>query len=320
MKRGLVIGKFLPVHNGHIELIEFAKVRCDELIVSMSYTRRDTIDPQLRIGWLREIFKGLPSVRVELLEDDFDDETLPWDRRISIWSEIIRSRFPGIDLIFSSENYGDLLGSSLGIPHIVFDKERKWFPVSSTLIRSQPFKYWQFIPPEVRPYFVKKLCFYGPESTGKSTMAMELAAKYDTQWVPEVARELINSNDFSLDDIRRIGRAQTERVLELTKSANKILICDTDVITTEIYSKVYLDQVPSELFELEKAVKYDQYFFFDIDVPWVDDGLRDLRENRDQMREIFMSELERRGIGYILVRGSWGQRQKIVTDYIDALP
>jgi HTH-type transcriptional repressor of NAD biosynthesis genes len=57
MKRGLVIGKFMPLHKGHIALIEFAAALCDELIVSMSYTDNDPIDPQLRLEKIAEHYQ-----------------------------------------------------------------------------------------------------------------------------------------------------------------------------------------------------------------------------------------------------------------------
>jgi len=61
MKRGLVIGKFMPIHNGHIALINFAKAHCDELIVSLSYTPND---PQLRFNWTKEIFGKELNIKV----------------------------------------------------------------------------------------------------------------------------------------------------------------------------------------------------------------------------------------------------------------
>jgi HTH-type transcriptional repressor of NAD biosynthesis genes len=202
---------------------------------------------------------------------------------------------------------------------VIFDQPRKNFPVSGSLIRESPFKYWDFIPKEVQPYFVKRICFYGPESTGKSTAAVRMAERYNTVSVPEVAREMITSNDFTLDDIIRIGKAQTERVLEYTKIANKLLFCDTDVIVTQIYSRHYLGVVPDILYELEKEVKYDQYFFFDIDVPWVEDGLRDLPHRRESMRKIFLDELDARQIKPIMVSGSFEQRDQIITTVLDGL-
>jgi len=161
---------------------------------------------------------------------------------------------------------------------------------------------------------IKLICFYGPESTGKTSLAIELAKRYQTDWVPEVAREFINSNEFTENDIIKIGKAQTARVLEKIKTANKILFCDSDLITTQIYSRHYLGVVPEILIELEKQIQYDLYFLFDIDTVWVADGLRDLGHRRKEMYEIFKAELEKRNIPYIKVQGDWEQRKAIIVD------
>jgi HTH-type transcriptional repressor of NAD biosynthesis genes len=164
---------------------------------------------------------------------------------------------------------------------------------------------------------IKLVCFFGPESTGKSFMAKKMAEQYHTEFVPEVAREHIISNGFNREDIIMIGRAQTERIFQKVRKVNKILFCDTDLITTQIYSRQYLKVVPPVLYELEKMVEYDLYFLFDIDVPWVSDGLRDLGDNkkREEMYEIFKNELDRRNIRYIKIQGDWDEREKtIVTE------
>ena len=166
---------------------------------------------------------------------------------------------------------------------------------------------------------MKKVCLYGPESTGKSLLAKKLADIYHTQYVPEVAREFITSNNFAIDDIIRIGREQTARIKLKERTASRILFCDTDLITTQIYCRQYLGVVPPELYDLEKKVSYDQYFLFDIDVPWVADGLRDLGEKREQMFKIFKEELDNRKIKYVLVRGNYDQREKIVRREVDQL-
>jgi HTH-type transcriptional repressor of NAD biosynthesis genes len=118
-----------------------------------------------------------------------------------------------------------------------------------------------------------------------------------------------------------IGRSQTERIFQKVRRANKILFCDTDLITTQIYSRQYLKVVPPVLYELEKMVEYDQYFLFDIDVPWIHDGLRDLgdEKKRIEMYEIFKSELTRRSIQFINVQGDWEGREQIVTKEITRL-
>jgi HTH-type transcriptional regulator, transcriptional repressor of NAD biosynthesis genes len=168
---------------------------------------------------------------------------------------------------------------------------------------------------------IKLMCFFGPESTGKSFLASKLAERYHTSFVPEVSRELIAGNTFNREDIIAIGREQTKRVFTQAKAAHRILFCDTDLITTQIYSREYLKVVPPVLYEFEKMVEYDLYFLFDIDVPWVGDGVRDLGsdENRTRMYGVFRNELDRRGIRYISVRGTWEQREKSVTQAVDLI-
>jgi HTH-type transcriptional repressor of NAD biosynthesis genes len=315
MTRGLIIGKFLPPHKGHLALIEFAAKQCDKLIVSMSDAADDPIDAALRLSWLKQ----LTTARVESLRDDFDRPELPLDARTKIWAAAITKAYGKIDKVFSSEEYGEPFAKNLGALHVSFDQSRKNIPVSGSLIRKSPFKYWDFIPKEVQPYFVKRICFYGPESTGKSTAAIRMAQHYNTVSVPEVARELLTTNNFTVDDIILIGKAQTQRVLEYTKLANKLLFCDTDLIVTQIYSQHYLGVVPDILHQLEKQLKYDQYFFCDIDMPWIEDGLRDLGHMRQDMRRVFMEELTKRGIDFTLLQGSFEQRERLIMQVLDKL-
>ena len=319
MKLGLVIGKFMPVHNGHLALIDFATRQCDELIVSMNYTDEDPIPHALRFSWLTEILEKQVKIKPGLVRDDFDDPSLAWPGRTKKWAAFITSRYGKIDVIISSEEYGPQVAEHLGAHHVSFDRGKTQVPVSASLIRQKPLVYWEYIPPVVQPYFVKMICFYGPESTGKSVMAKHLAACYQTEYVPEVAREIVSSNDFTIDDIIKTGHSQTERVLEKIKTANRILFCDTDLITTQIYCRQYLGVVPDILVELEKKIAYDQYYLFDIDVPWVADGMRDLGERREELFAIFRDELKRRNISYKLVSGTYEASEAFLRSEIDAL-
>ncbi len=309
----------MPIHAGHIALIEFAATQCDEVIVSMSYTDSDPIDHQLRSNWINSIFEKNPCIKVHRIRDDFDDVSLPLLQRTKQWADVIQRVYPGIQCVVSSEEYGEPFAQHLGAQHIMFDKARTQYNISASLIRNRPFKYWHFIPAVVRPYFVKRVCFYGPESTGKSTLTQYMAERYETNFVPELARELITSNDFTVADIIAIGHAQTNRLREKEKSANKILFCDTDVITTQIYANHYLHVVPDELDVLERQIQYHIYFLMDIDVPWVADGLRDLGEHRERMFQVFKDELIKRDIPYILVSGNYKQREETVCREIDRL-
>ena len=64
---------------------------------------------------------------------------------------------------------------------------------------------------------IKKICLYGPESTGKSTLTIHLAEKFETTFVPEVAREMLITNDFSVQDIINIGIKHIINIFNITE-------------------------------------------------------------------------------------------------------
>jgi len=319
MSRALVIGKFMPVHKGHLALIEFACSHCDEVIVSMSYTPGDPIPGELRFEWLKDAIGVQSKAKVFMMRDDFDDESLPLETRTANWSTFIQRIYPRIDVVVSSELYGEPFARHLMARHVLFDAERKQVPVSATLIRSRPLTYWDFIAAPARPWFVRKICIYGPESTGKSTLTRRLAERFHTAFVPEVAREMLVSNDFTVDDIIAIGKAHDKRIDQEVRRANRLLFCDTDVITTQIYAQHYLGVVPDILFALERKTSYALYFLLDVDVPWVADGLRDLGDRRAEMMHLFRQALVDRHIPFVNVKGDFDVREQIMVDAIKAL-
>ncbi|GAB4037304.1 AAA family ATPase [Spirosoma jeollabukense] len=308
MTTGLIFGKFMPVHKGHLALIEFARTQCDRLIVSMSVTPDDPISPELRLRWLTELLAPYPTIEVVAEADDFHDPTLPIWEATKLWAAFIKRRFPEVSVFFSSEDYAIPLAHHSGLRHVAFDPLRQQVPISATLIRQKPFHYWDYIPDDVRPYFVKKICLYGPESVGKTTMARQLATEYETVYVPEMARDILTSNDITIDDMIKIGHAQTQAVIQAERVANRILFCDTDVITTQIYSEIYLHYVPPILYKLEKKIHYDAYVLLDIDVPWVADNLRDFSHKRPEMLARFREELTKRKLPYTRISNSFSDR------------
>lgn len=152
-KKGLVFGKFMPIHNGHLALINFAAAQCETLIVSMSYTINDPISPKLRYEWLEKIFENTPNITLAFVLDDFNDEGLSLFEATKQWAIFIQNRFPNIEAFFCSEDYGAPLSHHLGIPCVIFDKARTQVPISATLIRANPTQYADFLPEIVRPYF-----------------------------------------------------------------------------------------------------------------------------------------------------------------------
>jgi len=159
-ERGLVIGSFCPPHLGHIALLDFAGSQVDELIVSLCARDDEEIAGELRLYWMRQIIERLPHAF--LLDYVYDENhELPWGKDGSsrdaslAWAQFYLIRFQDHlpVKVFSSEEYGDYLAEYMGISHVMFDKERVKYPVSSRWIRRDPAMYEEFLPPEAKAYY-----------------------------------------------------------------------------------------------------------------------------------------------------------------------
>ena len=168
---------------------------------------------------------------------------------------------------------------------------------------------------------LKKICLFGSESVGKTTLAAELAAHFNTAWVPEMARAYLGDRKCVFDDFVWIARWQTTEVLRKSLVANRVLICDTDVLTTELYARIYFDDVPQEVIDLQKVINYDLFLFLEADVPWVSDTQRDLGDPaiRENIRNMFFEALVSRNLPYEIIKGDWQTRKEKAIAAIEAL-
>jgi HTH-type transcriptional regulator, transcriptional repressor of NAD biosynthesis genes len=320
--KGLIIGAFNPVHKGHIELFKYALFHADSVTVGLCLQPEEIISGTLRERWLRAVCAELSPERLKV--EVICEAHLPFkkesDRAVSkIWADYLTERFGAFDALFGSEQYVEYLAEYMDCQSFIYDSSRIRTPVSATKIRQNPFHEWRHIPSVVRPFFVKKICLYGSESVGKTTLAQQLAEYYGTTWVPEMARDLLGDRKCEYEDFVPIARLQTLEALRQTQKANRLLICDTDVITTELYARIYFDDCPEEVIEWQKMVDYDLYLFLETDVPWVGDSQRDLGDPsvRAQTRHLFLSALVERGIPFITIKGDWDERKAAAIEAID---
>jgi amino acid adenylation domain-containing protein/thioester reductase-like protein len=155
-----------------------------------------------------------------------------------------------------------------------------------------------------------KICIFGPESTGKSTLAEKLAEHYKTAYAPEFAKELIfaRNGNIAIDDIPRIAQGQLKNETEAAKTADRILFCDSDLITTTIWSERLFGQCPQWIRDAADLQEYAIYLLMDIDTPWVADVHRFLPEERQAFLEKCRSELDGRKIQYTKLSGEWDHK------------
>ena len=179
--------------------------------------------------------------------------------------------------------------------------------------------------PQTKSNLVKVVLF-GPESTGKTTLSGQLARYYNTVWAPEFAREYLQdkwNNERKIceqKDIIPIAEGQIKLENDLSLKADKVLICDTDLLETKVYSEEYYGGfVEAELDEAAIKNEYDIYFLTYIDTPWEADDLRDRPEQRLQMFTAFENTLKKYNHPYVLLKGDKETRLKKAIEVIDEL-
>lgn len=321
MTEGLVLGKFMPLHKGHLALIQFGLHNCDLLHILICATDKEPVSGEIRYCWLKEIFQH--NSKVNLVYYKYDETILP-DTSVSSlaasekWAQVIKKKFPSLKKIFSSEKYGDFLASFLNIRHESFDEERNAFNVSSSQIRNDPFSYFDYIPQNIQPYFVKKIALVGSESTGKSTLAKKLASHYNTSYVPEVARDIMeHTKDCTYEHLQIIAELHAKAIWQKQKEANKILISDTELFITKSYSQfLFKKELEAEKW-ISDANKFDLYIFLENDCPYVQDGTRLDKKERDRLSEQHKNFFQKNNIALVPVGGDWENRFERCIEIID---
>ena len=305
---GMLLGKFLPPHLGHVYLAEFAGRYVDRLTVVVCSLAREPIPGELRYRWMREL---LPFDNVVHLTDELPQEPSEHPDFWALWKASLQRVLPcRPDFVFASEDYGAPLAEVLGGRFVPVDRGRSAVPVSGTAIRDDPMRHWDYLPRCVRPYFLRRVCVFGPESTGKTTLARRLAEHFSTVWVPEYARTLIETQggEIAFEDMERVARGQVASEEALARNARRVLVADTDVLTTLIWSETLFGRCPDWVREQAEKRSYDLYLLLDVDVPWVADVARYLPDDRAGFFERCRGELDSRKRKYVTLRGGWDRR------------
>ncbi len=307
MKNGIIIGKFYPLHNGHLALINFGLSQVDEMTVIVCDKKGQRIPAKVRANWIKEL---APKAKVMIVPDiGQDDDSQAWaDYTL---------QFLGYkpDCVITSEAYGNTWAECLKTKHILFDQARNLVPICATKIRGNPLASWEYLPPPVRAYFAKRICVIGAESTGTTTLAKDLAKYYQTTWVPEYGRyyseaklNAKDNNNWRTEEFSHIAEKQNQAEDALAQTCNKILICDTDSFATALWHERYLGNWSEQVEKLFSDRKIDYYLVTNDDIPFVQDGTRDGEHIRHQMQLRFIQELKKRNKKFTVISGNKEER------------
>lgn len=147
----------------------------------------------------------------------------------------------------------------------------------------------------------------GPESTGKSSLALYLAHRYKGTYVPEYARTYIEqkgSQEVTYDELCGIARHQIEELRTYLQSDSEVAFFDTELIVTKVWFEYAFGKVPEWLEEAIKAYPMDVYLLTYPDLPWIPDPAR---YNGDEAMRLelfnrYEAEIQALGIPYYIIK------------------
>lgn len=169
----------------------------------------------------------------------------------------------------------------------------------------------------------KRILILGPESTGKSTLAEDLANHFGEPWVPEFAREYLEKIErpYQFEDLAEIGRGQISLEDQLSEKAQKFLFCDTDLRVIHIWSEHRFGKTDPWVLEEVQRRYYDLILLTDTDLPWEPDPLREYPEL--EMRQYFFEKYQnladQSGFPFLVVSGDRKKRLKKAIQVVDKL-
>ncbi|TDU32324.1 NadR type nicotinamide-nucleotide adenylyltransferase [Panacagrimonas perspica] len=337
--RGLVVGKFCPLHYGHEHVIDTALDVCDELFV-LGYTRPefDGCEPAERRRWfgLRYPASRAANLHVLILGADevpsecarrgvsvpapampCNDDPEEHHREFCGW--ICRELFGGsVDAVFTSEAYGEGFAASLArqfghpVDHVAVDPARAQVPASGTALRRDPRAGRSLMAPEVYASLVPRIALMGGESSGKTVLAHAVAQALGTVTVEEYGRELWVEQGgavLSYEDLQRVAEVQVEREYRAAAlaPAGAAIVCDTTPLTTLFYSLKDHGAASSRLLELSRR-RYTLNVLCEPDFPFVQDGTRRDAAFRAEQHAWYLERLSEHDAKLLRVEGSLASR------------
>jgi NadR type nicotinamide-nucleotide adenylyltransferase len=162
----------------------------------------------------------------------------------------------------------------------------------------------------IQAKIMKSVCLIGPESSGKSTLAATLAARFGCPLVAEYARSYCDDHGahVSMDELVHIGRTQDAMIIKALGGTEKWVVMDTDAIFTGVWADMlhsardpWFDTVP---------LRADLYLLMDVDLPFVQDGGRVYTaiEDRRNFWHLCQSRYTGKGANLAYVHGAGNDR------------
>lgn len=168
---------------------------------------------------------------------------------------------------------------------------------------------------------VRRVAIVGPECTGKTDLARFLANHYQTLWVPEFARAYLEQlkRPYIKDDLVTIAEGQIQSENKIATQANRLLFCDTNLVVIKIWSEFKYGSCDPAILTLMNRQTYDLHLLTDVDLPWEDDPLREHPHKRQELFELYKTELESTQTNFVLIKGDYTSRRAAAIKAVESL-
>ncbi len=147
---------------------------------------------------------------------------------------------------------------------------------------------------------MNKIIVTGPESSGKTTICNGLSIYFKVPHSKEFAREYLSERKtkYNQEDLLKIAKGQFY-------SEKNNIILDTDLITIKIWSIYKFKYCESWILDqIEKQKRESRiYLLCKPDIAWKPDPLRENQNNRMELFEMYLKELDDLRHKYYIING-----------------
>lgn len=350
---GIVFGSFSPLHQGHLDLIMRAKKEndggCIVIVCGYDGDKGEPLIPHAkRYRYVREFFKDDDLVAVYPINDtrigiaNYPNGWEGWLKEFfNIYSVAVEENSKNANRIWYVAEHDYYYGLKERGENAVF-VNRRLNPISGTMIRNNPIKYWNKITQPFKKVFCHNILVTGTASEGKSTVVQDLGkyfnAPYSYEW-PRNYMDDICVYDTELDKIDFLtflqGQYNLNRSLINSSANNGVFFADSDSFVTRMYAEYYSKDpnfkmneddfkiVANLADELSSKTRWDKIFLLCPHGVFVDDHSRYMghsgEKERQELFDIMLTNLKKAGLfdKVTILNGSYYENFLTIKNYVE---